>query len=218
MSIHRPRNAASRAGFSLIELLISVGMLALILGSAGIVSVASNDAFKSTAMTTDIQSRAQRNVDKVAAQLARSATNRIFPDPSPLPVDDLSFQTATGLTGSNVDWSPVMQLAFQYEAGELDDGLDNNGNGLVDEGVLVFTRDVGGANQNTTILCRGVAELLEGELPNNADDNGNGLVDEPGFCVLRNGELLTIRVTIERASSDGAHQQSTFETSVKLRN
>jgi hypothetical protein len=92
-------------------------------------------------------------------------------------------------------------VRFDYEEGELDDGADNNGNGLVDEGCLFWTRDVGEPSEKTHVIARGVREYLEGEEPNLDDDNGNGLEDERGFCLERVGEALVIRLTLERQVS-----------------
>ena len=65
-----------------------------------------------------------------------------------------------------------------------DDGLDTAGDGLLDEGPLVWIDDYGQPDQLRRILCHDVAEFLEGEAPGNlADDNGYGLQNERGFCV-----------------------------------
>ena len=106
---------------------------------------------------------------------------------------------------------------LDYQEGEVDDGLDNNGNGLADEGVLLWTRDLGGAGESTHVICRGVREYLQGEEPNLDADTDNGLEDEPGYCLERVGETLVIRLTLERQVSDAGIQQRTIETSVKLR-
>ena len=104
------------------------------------------------------------------------------------------------------------------ETGEIDDGLDNNGNGLVDEGRVVLTENLGGADERDRILARRVRELLEGELDNGVDDNGNGLVDEKGFSFERMGESLVIRMTMERIDVGQRTIERSAQTSVRLRN
>ena len=108
-------------------------------------------------------------------------------------------------------------LSFEYEIGELDDGLDNNGNGLIDEGRLVLTENAGLTNDRR-VITRWVAELLEGELDDGLDNNGNGLVDEPGFLVERIGESLIVRVTLQKRDAEGRLMTRTARTSVRLRN
>ena len=46
--------------------------------------------------------------------------------------------------------------------GEIDDGLDNNGNGLVDEGQVVWITDLGLPGQRAVVLCNWVSEALDG--------------------------------------------------------
>jgi len=96
--------------------------------------------------------------------------------------------------------------------------LDNNGNGLVDEGRLVLRRNPGAASEQVTVLLTGVAEFLEGEIGGNLiDDNGNGLVDEPGFCLVVGGQI-TAHLTLLRPGPDGRVLARTMETSVAPRN
>ena len=110
------------------------------------------------------------------------------------------------------------EIAFEYETGEIDDGRDNNRNGLVDEGVVVLLRDAGGANEQRVVLCHGVRERLEGELVNGLDDNGNGLVDEKGFCLQWVDGVLALWLSIELIDGNGMHEVRTLQTSVRIRN
>ena len=119
---------------------------------------------------------------------------------------------------AHIDWSNQHRLAFEYDTGEVDDGVDNDGDGLADEGNLVLRRNDGLANEVRIVLCRGVAELFEGELANGIDDNGNGVVDEAGFNVHRVGDVLTIRLTVQDALGQGVILTRSLETSSRLRN
>jgi hypothetical protein len=109
-------------------------------------------------------------------------------------------------------------LSWNLEAGENSNGVDDNKNGLVDEGQLLLTRNYLQANQQSVVLAHRVAKLLEGETKNNVDDNGNGLIDESGFCAFREGNLLRIRLTLQRSLRPGKIIQATVETGVRLRN
>src|SRR5262249_41383601 len=97
-------------------------------------------------------------------------------------------------------------------------GVDDDGDGLVDERNLVMTRNVGTANEVSIVLCHDVARWYPGEISNVADDNGNGVVDESGFNVQRTGDLLTIRLCIEQPTAGGQKISATAETGVVLRN
>jgi prepilin-type N-terminal cleavage/methylation domain-containing protein len=214
----RPAARSSRSGFSLTELIIVSGVLALVLGSTALVTLTSTAAQQHTSAKNRVLELARRASDRAADELMNASDTSLFPNPQPFGTDDLLFQTAVGVTAGAVDWSTPKRLAFRYDTGELDDGADNNDNGLVDEGALVLTTDDGGPDERTIILCRGVRELAQVETANGDDDNGNGLVDESGFSVQRIGDMLLVRLTIEKQGPEGEMLTSTVETGVRLRN
>lgn len=215
----RSRPHRSKAGFTLIELTVSVVVLALILGSVGLVSLSNRKAFRQGAGSADMEVQVRRAVDRVVQELMRSGVGVLTPDPvEGTGTDDLTYQKATGAAGGATTWSTPFRLWWDYEEGEVDDGVDNNGNGLIDEGRVLYTRDVGGANERTTVLVHRVREYLEGETANNDDDNGNLLDDERGFCLERVDDAIVIRLTLEHLVGEGQLQMRTIETSVKLRN
>jgi hypothetical protein len=109
---------------------------------------------------------------------------------------------------------------FELEAdpGDPADGKDNNGNGLVDEGVVVRYEVDGTGPVRRTVLTRWVAALLDGEIENHQDDNGNGLIDEPGFCLDRNGDVWTLHLTLQRNDGAGRRVTRTMKTAVTPRN
>ena len=102
---------------------------------------------------------------------------------------------------STPDWTPLVYLRR---------------NGLVDDGLLVLTRDVGG-NDQRIVLCRGVREYFEGEVGDGDDDNGNGLTDERGFHIQRVDGVLFVRLSLEESVPTGSVVR-TLETAVRLRN
>ncbi len=219
--MEKHRRSPAEHGFTLLETVLSVTLLAVFFGSVAVVRAHSNGAYSSARATAELQSRAERATSRVAEQLVSTSLGVLVPDPtSEFGVQDLRFRQAEGFAGA-VTWSNQLELAFEYEAEELDDGLDNNGNGLEDAGLLVLTRDIGGPDERRVVLCHGVAELAEGETNNGLDDNGNGLKDERGFCVHRDGDVLTIGLTVEtmdKSSPHGELTQRSMTTAVRLRN
>ena len=121
-----------------------------------------------------------------------------------------------------VVWSPLRRLAFEYAPRVSNDGADNNSNGLVDEGRLVLTLDVGTPEERSVVLTNWVPELLEGELPNGIDDNQNGLVDERGFCIQRvadaAGDALLVRLSLQRRDANRRPLTKTIQARVRVRN
>jgi len=210
-----------RKGFALIEVAVSLAIITVIVGSLVEVNRSTMNTFAQTSAATLVHTQARRALDRVAAELENGELATLQPNPviAGVSTDNIQFQTATGVdsaTGAIVS-SSTTKLAWVLEPGELNNGVDDNGNGLIDEGELVLIRNYLQANQQTIVLAHGVSKLLQGETANNADDNGNGLIDEHGFCIFREGNLLRVRLTLER-SVKGKVVMATVETGVRLRN
>ena len=130
----------------------------------------------------------------------------------------VTFQQVTGFAGGAAVLGNQHTLAFQLETGEVADGLDNNGNGSIDEGQVVWTQNVGQPDQQSVTLCHGVSALLQGEVANLADDNGNGLIDEPGLVFSLDGNVLVIQLSLEALDPDGRLVVKSARTAVRIRN
>jgi len=207
-----------RSAFTFIELLVSLALLALVMQAAYDLARGGSKLFEATRLRNRMDTAAQRSGARVVAGLEGAIAESLDP---PLEdgesTSDLRFRHVLGLVGTAVQWGPLTRLAFEYAEGELDDGADNNGDGLVDEGVLVFTRDMGGAEEKRVVICHDLAEYLAGEVFNGFDDNGNEMDDEQGFVIeLRDGALIA-RLTIQ-AIEDGRVIEETVETTITLRN
>ena len=209
-----------RGGFTLLELVIAAALLSLVLGTMGLVQVRARDVSRVSMERDQVESLCRRTLDRVAEELEGVGHSLIFPDPSSnLGSSSLTYQHPTGVSNLGVvSWDTPSSLVLQLEPGEIDNGLDDDGDGLVDERRLVLTKNVGTPNAVSTVLCTGIAELAEGEEPNGLDDNGNGVIDEAGFNVRKVGDLLTIRLTVEGASSKDGIIATSLQTSIVLHN
>lgn len=206
-----------RAGFTLVEMAIAVALFLLLMSSAIVAARGGMEAFRSSQDLSDLETRARRALDRAVFELLAVGSSELAPNPTgSFGTDALEYRQAVGLDGTAPVWGELRALALEPAEGELDDGVDNDGNGLVDDGELVLIRDVGGADQRI-VLCRGVRELAEGEAPNGADDNGNGVIDEAGFNVHRVGNVLFVRLSLEEAVPTGSVVR-TLETSIRIRN
>ena len=209
----------TRRGFTLIELAMSVCFLVILTAGGAMLAQRSRGAYRATTDESGLETATRRAIDRVARELV-STGDAVLP---PMLADDFGssdfvYQQAIGLTGVDIDWGVPRRLAFEYAAGELDDGVDNDGNGLVDDGMLVLTRDDGGAAEQRIVLCHDVREYQPGEEPNGVDDNGNGVVDELGFNVQRVDDVLVIRLTLEQRDAADGLLTRTLTTSVRIRN
>lgn len=210
-----PRRA--RAGFTLVEAAIAVALFLVLMSSAVVAARGGMNAFKAAQDVSDLETRARRALDRAVFELLSCGASELSPNPTgSFGTKTLEFRQATGVAGNAPTFGAPLSLGFEFARGELDDDLDNDGNGLIDDGVLVLTRDVGGTEKRV-VLCSGVREYLEGEVGDGDDDNGNGLTDEAGFNVHRVGDVLFVRLSLEEPVDTGSVVR-TLETSVRLRN
>jgi prepilin-type N-terminal cleavage/methylation domain-containing protein len=207
-----------RSGFTLLELVISVALIAMVLGSSLAMTLRGRDAYVSTALQAVADGKARQALQRMAKELENADADNLLADPGIVGGSAIEFTPVVDVVGGVPILGNPIRIQRNPSATDPDDGVDNDGNGIVDEGVIVLIRDIGTADQTTAVLCSGVRELLEGEVADGDDDNGNGLVDESGLSLRRAGQLVTIRISIEQAGSGGTTTIGTLETSVTLRN
>jgi len=196
------RSSGARAreeGFSVVELVVSTALLGLVIGFIGMIAARGQGAHDASQQSLRLAARTSRALDRVVAELAFLGGDLVNPDPTAVNgVQVLNFRQATGVAGGVVTWGSAARLGFEYAAGEIDNGLDDDGNGLADEGLLVLTFDVGGAGERRVVLCNGVAE--------------------GGFNLQRTGEVMNVRLTAQEAGPGGRILVRTLQTAFRLRN
>jgi type II secretory pathway pseudopilin PulG len=209
-----------RAAFTVIELCISITVLALLLSAVGMFQMRGQDAAHAIQIRSDLERRADRAMQRAARELTAVGLHSLAPDPvTSFGTDTITFETPASVSATGViTWSLPIRLALVMDQGEIDNGVDDDGDGLVDERRLVLTRNVGTASEKSTVVCHGVAARLEGETANGLDDNGNGLVDERGFSVQRIGDLLRLKLTLQARGEGGRVISRTVTTSLVLHN
>ena len=69
------RPNASRAGFSLIELVIAITLLSMLLGSAALATQSSYDAYRSAKLLSRLNDQARRTLDRVAASVVAAGSS-----------------------------------------------------------------------------------------------------------------------------------------------
>jgi prepilin-type N-terminal cleavage/methylation domain-containing protein len=214
-----PHARNPRAGFSLAEVLLSVAILGSLLGVVAMVQTSGQKLTASATLRTQANLKAARLADRVVQEVTMMNADGANPNPTTsLGTDSITFQKPAGVAGGAATWNTAMRLQQQLSVGELDNGLDDDGDGLTDERALVLTYDVGAATERSAILGDNLRELWPGETINVLDDNGNGVVDERGFNLRRVGDVMQVRVCVELAGRDGETEIAVVETSVKLRN
>lgn len=216
---HTLPSTRSRTGFTLVEALISVTLLAVLFLAVLQTSSRASDAFDEGGVEHELWTRAQRALERIASEVELADAGILSSAvTSEYGADAVQFRLPTGFAGGVVQWSGVLRIALELEPGELDDGLDNDEDGFVDERRVVRTSDLGTADEQRLVLVSGVAELQDGESANSVDDNGNLLIDEPGLTFSAENGQLTILLTCQSRDEGGRILTKTAATAVRLWN
>ena len=184
-------------GFTLIELMIVLVIFAIISATALSLLVTSQNTYSSGITIANLENQARTVVEQLVNEIQQSSVSRLSPAPPALPeyLDAMTYQINTGYntgTGS-IQWSTPISLSFQYADGETDDGLDNNSNGMIDEGFLVRTRD--GATERVTYY-----------------------VQDDGFRLSLERNKLRIFLALQNTDNRGNILETSVETVVELKN
>lgn len=210
--------AHRRSGFTLVEVMVSGAVMALLLFAVGLTTLDGNKAYRTGMAQDQATVKAQRALDLIADTISMAGSGAIAPTTTSPATSSITFRTPTGYTAGAVTWNAQTRIDFQYTAQDPNDGVDNDRDGFVDDGMVVLTRDIGLATQKSVVLARNVREYLEGETSAPGDNNANGLSDERGLCFQLSGDQLTIWLTIVGRDDNGRDVVRTLSTIVKVRN
>lgn len=206
---------SSSSGFTLLESLIAVTLLAVLFLAVAQTSSKASDAFDEGGTEHALSTSTHRCLDRITEAIEFAGGGILAGlGVADVGADKVSFSTPIGWAGTDPDWSGLIVIRAELEAGELNDGLDNDGDGLIDELQVVQIL----ADGRRIVLASGVAELYAGEIANNLDDNGNGLKDERGLSFSAVGNVVSVRLTCQRRDEAGRLLTKTAETAVRLRN
>ena len=217
----RASKRCHRAGYSLVELMIGMTILASLTGAAVLATNNGIGSYESTRAGEEAQTKLHRAANRVVQELMGSSLSVL--GPAGLQDDfgssTLEFQLPLDIAPTGPIWGATQTITGEYAPGEIDDGIDNNGNGLIDEGILVLTRDAGLPTAQRVVLCSNLRETFPGEIQGNlADDNGNAVIDETGFNAIIVDDVLTLRFCIEVPSFEGTTVVRELTTSTRMRN
>jgi prepilin-type N-terminal cleavage/methylation domain-containing protein len=219
MRIRKLQKAAC-SGFTMLELMISLGLFSVVLGLGATIGGSAQDAYTQSSGATQLESKVRTTLDRIVEELEHGALDTMIPtlDVGAADSNLIAIQQVSDIVAGVPVMSNFMVVAFTPETTDPGDGIDNDGDGLIDEGQVVLMRDVGLANATTVTLCKGVARFLEGETAGAGDENGNGATNEAGLLFQRDGDLLTISLTLVGAQEGRGIDTRTSSVSVMLRN
>ena len=197
-SIH----STQRAGFTLLEVSMTIALLAIF---AVKITTVIDSTVKSTDTDigrTSLDAQARQVLRQIGFAVMGSHPNSLDPNMArPLNQASLKYQVNLGIDDGEVVWGEPEEVALEEARRQVywSDAPDD-------------------AENRRVIWCNLVAPYLEGEIPNGIDDNGNGLIDEKGLSFTIEGQAIAMKLTLEKARSDGTVMTSTVETVVTCRN
>jgi type II secretory pathway pseudopilin PulG len=215
-----PKGRSKRtAGFTLVEVVLVAALFGSIFGSVVFVFRSSTRACQVGSTSGHLEAVVNRTLDKIADRLQASSHTTVVPSlASPFSSPQIDFQRTASYAAGVVVWSPTERIGFQLRPNEVDNSVDDDGDGIVDDGRVVWTQDLGLASQSTAVWAEGVTEYLQGELQNNLDDNVNALIDERGLCFTVDASSVVVRLTLQSRSVNGVLITKTVQKRVFFRN
>jgi len=158
----------SQRGISLIEIMVAVGIFTGILGASTAFVQTTGDALTSGTSRSNLTTRANQLAERIADELMRAGLSTISPsDPAGGPV--INYRRAMGYENGTATWGSPLRIEFRpdedkvvwvrnpglsseqevtwatgirsYLEGEVANGTDDNGDGVVDERGLSFRLD-----------------------------------------------------------------------------
>lgn len=217
MSAHPSR----RTGMTLMEIVLAITILMGVGGTIFLATQSLSSAFRTGSSLATLDSHARTGLNRVADLLEQAGPDTLgAPTSDPFSGEfEIVFQRALGFGGGVIQYGPVERIRVEPSPADPADGVDNDGNGLIDEGQVVWIERDGEPDERRHVLVRHVARAAEREVPGNgADDNGNGITDEGGFSLVWDTETVTVRLTLERRVTPAVTTQRTFERTVGFLN
>ena len=193
-----------RSGFTVLELMIALTILALVAVNVSTVTRTGAQAARSGAFREQLNDEADQTLDRISLALMSSGAANLYPVVSaPLYTNEVTYSISLGVEGGRQIESLPESISWQQ---------------LEDRGRVQWRENPGLADERVVTWSNWVPTLFEGESFNGTDDNGNAIVDESGLAFDMRGELVNIHLTIERKGPDGNMTPTTRRIQVACRN
>lgn len=198
----KPRARGPRAGFTLLEVLISLSLLAVLSwqGLAFVQHTGNTARRESSEVVVEDQARVL--LDRIALAILGANRETLIPESlAPWSASDLHYQVQLGLQDGEVVWGAPEEIAHAPDIREV-----------------FWAESPGTEEERRIVWARLVAPFIANELPNGVDDNGNGLIDESGLTFVVDRNAVEVWLTLETVSSEGVTATHTAHTVVTCRN
>jgi prepilin-type N-terminal cleavage/methylation domain-containing protein len=205
----RHRTGRSRAGFSLLEVVVALALVGLVMvnvytilwGSSQVISARNSD------YEADVQAR--RALDRIAIALIGAHDSSLyFTSEAPGSQSELNYQENLGLQDTDgngvteLALGPPRRIAWTDETG----------------GEISWFENPGATGERHVVWVKHVPDFGLDESVNGLDDNGNGLIDEAGLAFVKEGRMVRILLTLRRPQLGGGVIERQVQAVVTTRN
>jgi len=170
VSVPEKRGGGSEAGFTLLEVMIASIILGLVTGVAMFALIGGNQTLSEGMSRARVDTSVERMMAMITEDLREGGLSTLSLAAGSS-ATTISFQKVTGFNGNGnqaPSYGPTITYAWSlagapaYAVPEAQNGVDDNGNGLVDEGMLSRTEGSSGARVVATDLLSQSMPLSDG--------------------------------------------------------
>ena len=200
-------------GLTLIEIIVSVTILGMIFAIS--FSILSNyqDIYVSSVIENDLYTQNQIILNRIIEKMENIPANEIIPY-NPIDSNSIKFRKIISVDDyGNRLFSNYIELAFSMVTSEKDNNIDDNGDGIVDEGFLVCRE-----YNNEGVLIR--SDLIGRNVMKydpTADLNGKKGIS---FTKIDSSNKISISLSLEKPNPKGristdTRIKATFKSNLK---
>ena len=210
----------SSDGMTLLDTIVAMAIFSIVIAGLYVWLISTTKAAGTISQRSNLAISSARALERISGRLIGAGVNTLSPaNPSaPLGTSSLAFRRGAGFADGQSIWELPMRIQLCMDEGEIENGKDDDGDGLIDEGQIRFIIDEGSPTERCTTIVHGVARYWGNEIANGIDDNGNGLIDESGLSFELAGDSIRVRLSLEVALPQGGTARTDVETTVQLRN
>lgn len=204
--MRRVPKKGARSGFTLVEVVAALAIVALVLANMAIVTRTGSSAARSGVLQASLDDELDLTLDRITLALMGTSEDEIVGPPMAPAYSDyvhytrtLGYEDGEPVTGDpeSIAWEPATGLS----------------------GHVVWAVNGGEETEREITWSRAVpAEFLAEIGSNGEDDNGNGLLDEHGLAFTKDGDRVDIYLTVEKLDENGDLAQDAETFTVTCRN
>ena len=192
----------ARSGLSLVEVAIGLALLAVVGFQAAEIFHFSAKSQSEGVSTLALDEHARSVIERITFAVMGADPESLGPEVGPRwDADTLRYRVNLGIQDGEVVWGDSEEIGLTDSVGQV-----------------AWRQRPDELDERRVIWSNAVRPFLQGELPNGVDDNGNGLVDESGISFDVDGDLVTVRVTLETPRAGQEPLMRTLEARVTCRN